>query len=123
VDVNHIRPETGENTAKFRERIRGDPELARGNLNLRNDSLYGIVVGVKALNLNPVPSKQARLCIHDGIFTAALLIPIMDDKDFHRCFIPRCPMENKCPDRPAQFWPAEPPTIANQIPFAAYTSV
>ena len=42
-----------------------------------------VVVRIESLNLNSAPGEHAGLRVHHGVFSAALLIPVVDEQDLH----------------------------------------
>ena len=60
-----------------------------------------VVIGIEPLDLDSIRSEQRSLCVNDGIFSAALLIPIVNHQNFHLflCVIalaPRPRMTARC---------------------------
>ena len=42
-----------------------------------------VVVRIESLDLNAAPGEQAGFRVHHGVFSAALLIPVVDQQDLH----------------------------------------
>jgi len=87
VNVNDVRTKLVQYTRNSLAHVRRTGKLVRRRANAGQGAVNRIVVGIESLNLNVAPGKQAGLCVHHGVFSAALLVPIMDEQDLHA--IPR----------------------------------
>jgi hypothetical protein len=83
MDMNHVGAKLVQNGGDPPAHIRRSGKLAHRNRNFGQLSMNRIVIGVKSPHLDAVRSQQAGLCVHHGVFSAALLIPVVDQKDFH----------------------------------------
>jgi hypothetical protein len=76
--MNHVGPKGLQRISDALPHVGGSGELICRNADLCQPSPDGIVVGIKPLNLYASIGKQAGFRVHNGVFSAALLIPIVD---------------------------------------------
>jgi hypothetical protein len=45
--------------------------------------MNGVIVGIESFHFNGARRQQAGLRVHNGIFSATLLIPVVNHQNFH----------------------------------------
>jgi hypothetical protein len=83
VNMHHIRAEPLQRSIEAVPHIARTRELPHRNLDLRPGSLYELVICVKPFNLDTASGKEAGLRVHNGIFPATLLIPVVNNQYSH----------------------------------------
>jgi len=78
VNVHNARAKCGKSSSEPRLCGCRQTKLAERNLDLCHDALNGIVVSIKPLDLDSICSQQTCLCVNYGIFSASLLVSIVD---------------------------------------------
>jgi hypothetical protein len=78
VNVHDIGAKLLQDTSNAPAHFGRSGKLVDRSADLRQDAMDRVVVRLESFNFYAPAFEQAGLCVHHGVFSAALLIPVVD---------------------------------------------